>query len=90
MSSMAMYGLMFILLERQERRRERQRIEDDRRYSVIERMKARHEEALKAARRGPVLRQLPKSPRARFVDRLKSKTVPEKMTKSVKRQRSSH
>jgi hypothetical protein len=32
---MAMYGLMFILLERQERRRERQRIEDDRRYFVI-------------------------------------------------------
>jgi hypothetical protein len=87
---MAMYGLMFILLERQERRRERQRIEDDRRYFVIERMKARHEEALKAARRGPVLRQLPKSPRARFVDRLKSKTVPEKMNKSVQRQRCSH
>jgi hypothetical protein len=90
MSSMAMYGLMFILLERQERRRERQRIEDDRRYFVIERMKARHEEALKAARRGPVLRQLPKSPRARFVDRLKGKTVPEKMNKSVQRVRSSH
>jgi hypothetical protein len=85
-----MDALMFMLLERRrERRRERERIEDDRRYFIIERMKARHEEALKAARRGPVLRQLPKSPRARFVDRLKGKTVPEKMNKPVQRQRNS-
>jgi hypothetical protein len=89
---MAMYALMFMLLERRERRRERQRIEDDRRYFIIERMKARKEEALKAAaaRRGPVLRQLPKSSRARFVDRLKRKTVPEKMNRPVKRQKVSH
>jgi len=85
-----MYALMFMLLERQERRRERQRIEDDRCYFIVERMKARKEEALNAARRGPVLRQLPKSPRARFVDRLKDKTVPEKMNKPVQRQKDSH
>jgi hypothetical protein len=90
MVSTATYALIFTLLERRrERRRERQRIEDDRRYFIIERMKARHEEALKAATRGPVLRPLPKSARARFVDRLKGKTVPEKMNKSAQRQRDS-
>jgi hypothetical protein len=55
MSSMTSYALMFLLLERRrERRRERQHIEDDRRYFIIERMKARHEEALKAVRRKPL------------------------------------
>jgi hypothetical protein len=90
MSSTAMYALMFMLLECQERRRERERVEDDRRYFIIERMKARHEEARKAARRGPVLKQLPKTPRDRFVDRLKGKTGPEKMNKSVQRQKGLH
>jgi hypothetical protein len=82
MVSTATYALIFTLLERRrERRLERQRIEDDRRYFIIERMKARHEGALKAARKGPVLRQPPKSARDRFVDRLKGKAVPGEVKK---------
>jgi hypothetical protein len=84
---METYALIFTLLEhRRERRRERQRIEDDRRYFIIERIKARHEEAPKAARKGPVWRQPPNSARDRFVDRLKGKTVPEKMNRPPLRQ----